>query len=414
MAVDIESFCGGGHQRVGRCAHGHNDHIHVEGELRAGDGHRAAASGGVGFAQLHTDALHTAYPALVVAENADGVAEQIELHALLLGVVHLFSAGGQLLFRAAIDDVHLRAQPYGRAGGIHSHVAAADDCHTLAHEVGCLIPLLVGEEQIVAREELVGGDYSAEILALNVEEIREAGAGAEVDGVVPPLVQQVVHGDGAPDDDVALETHPQFLDVLHLVADHFLLGQTKFGDAVHQHAAELVQGFEDGDVVALHPQFLGAGKAGGTAADDGDFAAVVGTRGGEGEFVLAGPVADEALQLADGDGIAFAAQHALALALCLLRANTSADGRQRRVLVDDARGLGELAFRHRVDEGGNVDLHRATRHALRFLAVEAAAGLRHSLLLVVAVADLLEVVAALLGGLLAHGHTPLGRQGLLL
>ena len=55
-------------------------------------------------------------------------------------------------------------------------------------------------------------------------------------------------------------------------------------------------------------------------------------------------------------------------------------------------------------------MHRAALHAERPLAVETATRLLHSLLGIVAVADLAEVLAPHFGCLLAHGHPRLGRQ----
>ena len=51
--------------------------------------------------------------------------------------VHLLRQGGHILLAAAVDAGDLlRAQADGAAGHVHGHVAAADDHHLLAGEVG--------------------------------------------------------------------------------------------------------------------------------------------------------------------------------------------------------------------------------------------------------------------------------------
>ena len=122
------------------------------------------------------------------------------------------------------------------------------------------------------------------------------------------------------------------------------------------------------------------------------------------------PVADKALKLADGHGIAFATEHAFAFALTLLRADAATHRRQRGVLPKQSGGFLELPFLDERDKIGNADMHGTALHALRPLTVEATASLLHSLLGIIAIADLAEIVATHLGCLLAHGHPRLGRQ----
>ena len=93
------------------------------------------AAGGVGLAQLHADALEAGDPFLLVAEHLDRRDEELELDALLLGVVNLLGAGRHFLARAAIDDHgRLGAEAFGGAGGVHGDVAAADRGDALALE----------------------------------------------------------------------------------------------------------------------------------------------------------------------------------------------------------------------------------------------------------------------------------------
>ena len=70
-----------------------------------------------------------------------------------------------------------------------------------------------------------------------------------------------------------------------------------------------------------------------------------------------------------------------------------------------------MAFRHLLDKRGYVDLYGASRHALRFFAIQAATGFGHGLLLIISQAHLIKIVTADLGGLLTHGHTTRRRDG---
>ena len=54
-----------------------------------------------------------------------------------IGALHLLGQGGHVLLAAAVDAGHpVRPQADGAAGHVHGHVAAADDHHLLAGEVG--------------------------------------------------------------------------------------------------------------------------------------------------------------------------------------------------------------------------------------------------------------------------------------
>ena len=264
---------------------------------------------------------------------------------------------------------------------------------------------LVSKQQVVTGQKLVGRNHATEVLSFHIQEIGEACASAQIHGAESPLVQQIIYRHCAADDHITFEADTQFLHVFHFVFHYSLLGQTERGNAIDEHAAEFVQGLEHGDVVASHAQFLGAGKPRRTAADDSHFVSVLRRTLGYREFVFARPVAHEALQFADGDGVALATEHALALALRFLRAHASAYCRQSGVLVDDARGLLEIALRHLLYEGGNVDLHGTSAHTHGFLAVEAAFGFRHGLFVIVSQTDFVKIVAAHLRGLFAHGDT---------
>ena len=88
------------------------------------------------------------------------------------GVMDLFGPGGHLLARAAVEDVDvLGAQPPGRAGGVHGHVAAADHAHAPpADDRRVVVGKGVGLHQVRAGEILVGRVDAAEVLAGHAHE----------------------------------------------------------------------------------------------------------------------------------------------------------------------------------------------------------------------------------------------------
>ena len=116
-------------------------------------------------------------------------------------------------------------------------------------------------------------------------------------------------------------------------------------------------------------------------------------------------VSDEALELADGDRLELDTQNAATLALALLRANTTAYGRQRRILRDDRGSPCDVAFLDLGNELRNLDGDGTGRHATRILAMEAAGSLLGGLLQVVTVANLFEIMCTYLGILLPDRYS---------
>ena len=96
--------------------------------------------------------------AVLVAEDALGVLQQVEDDAFFLGVAHFLDARGHLGLGPAVDQVHLLgAEPQRRAGGIHGHVAAAEHGGDLGVDDGRVgAAPVVGAHQVGARQVLVG------------------------------------------------------------------------------------------------------------------------------------------------------------------------------------------------------------------------------------------------------------------
>ena len=81
LFVRLQTGRGGAQQRIRAGSQGHDDRIHLQRHLAAGDGDGTAAAGSVGLAQLHADTFHLFGAAGRIAENAHGIVQQDEFHA---------------------------------------------------------------------------------------------------------------------------------------------------------------------------------------------------------------------------------------------------------------------------------------------------------------------------------------------
>src|SRR5699024_10372558 len=230
---------------------------------------------------------------------------------------------------AAVDDIDgLGPEALGAAGGVHRDVAAADNRDRAGlHDRGGAA-FLVSFHEVDAGQILVGRVDALEAFARDTHEAGQAGAGGDVDGLEAIVLKEFVDDQHLADDHVALDIDAERAQAVNLLLDD-VLGQTELGDAVHQHAAGHMQRLVNRDGVAHLGQVAGDGQTGGACADDRDLVAVRGRLFGRGGVVLTVPVGNEPLQPADADGFALDAADALALALGFLRADTTADGRQR-------------------------------------------------------------------------------------
>ena len=390
-------------QRVGRGADCRDDTVQIEREFAALDRHRTAAAGLVRLAQLHLLAAHAADVVIFVREHFERRGQELEDNALFLGVMDLLKTGGQLLLRAAVYDVDLlRAHALGAARRVHGHVAAAHDCNLVRVEDRGGGAVLVGLHQIDTGQVLVGRVNAVGVLARHADKARQACARADKDGLVA-VGKQLVDGLGAADNKVQHKFNAEVFQRVDLLL-HDRLGQTEFRDAVHQHAACGVQGFEYRYLIAHARKVARAGQAGRACAHDRALVAV-----GSGLCslllaMLARVVRDKPLQAADRHRLALDAAHALLLALGLLRAYTAADSRQRGGLLDLGRCFEELALGNQRDELRDLDLHRAARDAGLVLAVQAALRFFDRHFRRVAERDFVKVLVAHVRRLLGHGH----------
>ena len=161
-----------------------------------------------------------------------------------------------------------------------------------------------------------------------------------------------------------------------------LARQTIAGDAVAQHAAQVVALLKNGHLVAHHGQVVGTGKAGRAAADHGDaLAGVV-------HYMRLVVVEVTVLngKTLEGENVHGIIDHATAAVhLAGMLAHQAADERQWVVLADDLDGVGITACLDERDVTRNVDVRRAARDTRdASLAVKAAGVLADVVLKIVA------------------------------
>ena len=317
-------------------------------------------------------------------------------------MVQLLQTGGHFRFTTAIDDVNVfRAETLCAAGGVHCHIAAADNGYGLGDDDRRVAFAGVGLHQVDAGQIFIGGHDALESLALDVHEHGQACAGADKNGLVAHF-KQLVHRQNLADDHIGHDLNAHGLQLFDLVGNDGL-GQTEFGNAVDQNAAGGVQRLEDRDGIALLGKLAGAGQTGRTGADHGDLDAVGGGLFGHLIDVFPVPVGNKALQTSDGDRLALDAADAFALALALLGADTAGEGGKSVGGGDDLIGRLEIALSDLGDEFGDTDIDGAAADAQGLFAVQAALCLVDGHFLSVAERNFLKILIAYIGLLLRHG-----------
>ena len=117
------------------------------------------------------------------------------------------------------------------------------------------------------------------------------------------------------------------------------------------------------------------------------------------------PVGGVTLQTSDGHRLLLHTEDAELFALLLLRADATTDGREAGGLLQLGDGAGGVAGLDHPDECGDVDAHGAAIHAFWLLALQAAAGLDHGHVIVVAESHFAKVGRPLLRWLAGHGSS---------
>jgi hypothetical protein len=328
-----------------------NHRIDRDRELRAFDRNRPAAARGIGFAELHSDALEGGRPP-ALAHHPDRGHQELEPDALFERLFDLLRRSGHLGARAAVeaDDV-LRAGAKRGAHGVHRHVAAAHHGYPLSQED--LLPEVHPPQVIHPVHD------TRELLSRNVELRTPARAHGDEDGVVafPELCKREVLADLH----AAAEVDAEIADHLDLRLEH-VPGEAVLGDAQRHPAARDGRGFEDGDPVALGGQVVRAGEPGGPGSHDRDLLARgllhLGDVPGLSREV---EVRDEPLQVHDVDRLVDVP--ALARPFAGMVADAAADGREGVVLLDQPQGLAVLSLGDQRDVALHADVRGAARLA---------------------------------------------------
>ena len=372
----------------------------------AGDLHRAPAAGGIRFAQLGPDTFHAGDPAIFVPQDLHRVVQHVEFDAFRLGVLDFFLSGGHFRFAPAVDHVDVfRPQPFGGPGGIHGHVAGPHHGHVLPyiHRSGHFREL-PGPHQVHPGKEFIGGVHPVEGFPRDPHKVRQPGAGTHVHSLEPFFPQKFVESKGAADHYIGHDLHTQYLQLFDFVLDDGF-GETEFRDTVHEHPAYLVEGFEQGHVIAHFGQIPGCGQAGRTSAHYSHFDAVLGSQAllHHVRTLFPGPVRHKPFQTADGHRFSLDAQDAVFFALVFLGTHPAAHGRQGVLVLQDVDGAVKILFRQGMDELGNVHVHRAPLHALGILAVQAALGFIHRRVFRIAQGHFLEIMVPYISRLFRHG-----------
>ena len=250
--------------------------------------------------------------------------------------------------------------PDGGAGAVHGGVAHADHGDVVAEA-----------ERLGVGEVVDAERYVAQRLTLDVHGVGLPQARADEDALVT-VAEEVVNGDGLADGGVGAEVDALEVEVVILEIVQHTVGQTVVGDAVPHHAADLIAGVEDGDVIPPACQQHRDGQAGRARADDGGLHAVLGGRAGHHLVSVGG--GDIVLDDREVDGVV--AGHpvadAVALALVLVVAHQRADRGQGVVFKEHPARIVQLVCLEQTDDLRDVGVDGAALLTHRLFAAEAA------------------------------------------
>ena len=203
--------------------------------------------------------------------------------------------------------------------------------------------------------------------------LRYARARTHKDGIIAGT-EKAVDGDIVlTHHTVGNELHAQRLYLLDFLSHH-ALRQTILRDAVHQDTAWLSLSLEDGDVESLASQVASHRQARRTRTDDCHTSTCLLRQFLTREFHLGIEVSNKLFQLTYLHRLTLLAEHAMSLALFLVRTNSSADGRQVALGIDDGHRRTHVAHGQLVHEVWNIILDRTSLAALRNLAMQATLG----------------------------------------
>ena len=189
------------------------------------------------------------------------------------------------------------------------------------------------------------------------------------------------HAERLTDNAVLDEFHSHFGKVVNLHIHHFV-GQAELRNAVFQYTANLMQCFENGNVIAILCHISGKRQTGGTRTNDGNFDAVLFLDFRYGDlpalpFVIGG----KAFQITDSYRLLVHLQvYTFGFTLLFLRTDATADGRQCTGFFQCLGRFEEFSALNVLDEAGDVDTYGTAFRAARISTVQATLGFGQCLL----------------------------------
>src|SRR5690606_17584982 len=398
-AVCLQALCRFADDRVGPEADREDHVVDLYLELRALDGHRAAAARAIRIAQLHADHPHVVNVAVAVgAEKLSRGGEVLDTRALLDGVAALGGIAGHLGFGAAVVAHNiLRAETHGGAQAVGCRVTPADDRNAVADLAALLLAFgqqVVGE--VGASEEVERAVDAAQVLTGDAQRRLDLRPGADKDRGTALALHQFIERDVSADAGVKHKLDAEVGKPVDLPL-YEVFAELKIRDAVHQQPARCRLLLKDGDLVPGDGEVFGGSEACRPCANHRHaFAAARRDlwQGDAGRLALV--VGNKRLQRTRVDGPLAAGQHTACLTACLAGAHPPADLRHRVGAAVKLRRFDEPPLLDEPQRLGDVVAHRAGADAWRWLrAVQAARRLLHGLLRREADCALLEVVNSL-------------------
>ena len=278
----------------------------------------------------------------------------------------------------------------GGAGDIHRRVARTDNDDTAAQMVD------IGVLQVVD-----GIMHIAEALALDVQRVGTPHAGADEDSLVA-IAEQILDLERLANIGVGADLDALQAQMAVLKIVQHRLGQTELGDAVAQHAADLVVALKDRDIVPIARQNDRDGQTRRAGADDGSLFAVGRRRAlrhltgiGRGNIIFNDREVDRR---------ALDAAHTMPLTLLLMVAGQRADGGQGVVFKQHTTGLVQLVVLQQTDDLRDIGVDGAPLLTAGHLAAKAVVRFVHYMQRHVLLLHFVPILRVKNATMLYHAH----------
>ena len=315
--------------------------------------------------------------------------------------MYLFYSGRELCLASSVHDMYVRAETQRRPGSIHSDISSAHDCDFLSCSDRGIVRIVKCLHQIASRQVFICGKYFIRILPRDAHKHRKACSRTDKHSFKSFIFHELVNGRGFSDHNVCLKFNAKLFYFLDLFCDNLLFRETELRDPVYKHPAELMERLKYSHIVSHLRQVARTGKTGRAGTDHSHFMSVLCLRADRLDVILKCIVSHKSLQFSDGHRLALNAADTFSFALGLLRADTSADCRERAGSSDHFVRFLDISFLYFMDERRDVDRNRTALDTFCILAVEASRCLFHRLFQIIPEADLIKICRAYFGILLS-------------